>query len=187
MGNMGKKTIGILISMVLVLAFGMNSWAGEKKGRTKQLKKIVQTYYQLTAEGKADEVQKLFTPDTIHYVNGHKVLVGSEHIHKITTQMGTLFTNLRNEIQFISATDDGTVYGLVTHSGTLIDTTAPDFPRRIYYPTAIGPLLIQGQTLEWQAFMRFKFNDEQLITEEWVVNDDLGEFMGGGTVILVDY
>lgn len=185
---MGKKSIGVLLCMVLILVFEMNSWAGEKKGHAKKLEKIVQTYYQATAEGNADVVEKLFTPDTIHYVNGHKVLVGSEHIRKITTLMGALFNNLRNEVHFISATDDGTVYGLVTHSGTLIDSTAPGFPGGpIYYPTAIGPLRIQGQTLEWQAFMRFKFNDEQLITEEWVVNDDLGEFMGGADVNLENY
>jgi hypothetical protein len=185
---MGKKSIGVLLCMVLILAFGMDSWACEKKGRAKKLEKIVRIYYKATAEGNADVVEKLFTPDTIHYVNGHKVLVGSENIRKITTQMGTLFKNLHNEVHFISATDDGTVYGLVTHSGTLIDSTAPDFPGApIYYPTAIGRLLIQGQTLEWQAFMRFKFNDEQLITEEWVVNDDLGEFMGGALVNLENY
>jgi hypothetical protein len=182
---MGKKSIGVLLWLVLILAFGMNAWAGEEKGRAEKQKQIVQTYFQATAEGKADIVQNLFTPDTIHYVNGNRVLVGSEHIHKITTQMGKLFKNLRNEVHFITATDDGTVYGLVTHAGTLIDSTAPGFPGKpIYYQSPIGPLLIKGQTLKWQAFMRFKFNDKQLITEEWVVNDDLGELMPAGIVTL---
>jgi hypothetical protein len=136
-------------------------------------------------EKKADVVRNLFTPDTIHYVNGHRVLVGSNHIHEIVTVIGKLFKNFRNEIHSISVTDDGTVYGHVTHSGTLIDSTAPGFPGEpIYYPSPIGPLLVQGQTLKWQAMMRFKFNDNQLITEEWVVNDDLGQLMGGGIVTL---
>jgi hypothetical protein len=182
---MKKKSIGLLLWLVLILAFGMNAWAGEEKGRAEKQKQIVQTYYQAMAEGKADVVKNLFTPDTKHHVNGRQDIVGSDHIHKIVTVIGKLFKNFHNDIHSISATDDGLVYAHVTHSGTFINSTAPGFPGKpIYYPTPIGSLLVQGQTLKWQAVMRFKFNDNQQIIEEWVVQDELGQLMGAGTVTL---
>jgi hypothetical protein len=183
---MEKKSIGVLLWLVLILGFGMNLWAGEEKGSVEKKKKqIVQTYYQAMAEGKADVVKNLFAPDVLHHENTRPVKVGSEHIHQITTVIGKLFKNFHNEVHTMSVTDDGTVCAHVTHSGTLIDSTAPGFPGKpIYYPSPMGPFLIQGQTLNWQAMMRFKFNDKLQIVEEWVVNDDLREFMSGAIVTL---
>jgi hypothetical protein len=186
---MGKKSIGVLLCMVLILAFVMNSWAGDENGSVEKKKKqIVQTYFQAMAEGKADEVENLFAPDVLHHENNRPVIVGSEHIYQITTWIGMLFKNFHNEVHTMSVTNDGTVCAHVTHSGTLIDSTAPDFPDGpIYYPSPMGDLLIQGQTLNWQAMMRFKFNDQLQIVEEWVVNDDLTEFMRGAIVTLENY
>jgi hypothetical protein len=182
---MKKKSIGVLLCMVLILAFGMNAWAGEEKGRAEKKKQIVQAYYQAEEEMKADVVQKMFTPDAKFHINGRRDFVGSDYIYKIVTMIGKLFKNFHNDIHSISVTDDGLVYAQGTHSGTLIDSTAPGFPGKpVYYQSPIGPLLVQGQTLKWQAVIRFKFNDKLQIEEILIASDELGQLMGAGTVTL---
>jgi hypothetical protein len=186
---MVNKSINVLLLMVLILAFGMNSWAHKRhEGFELEKKQIVQTYYKAMAEGNADVVRNLFAPNVLLYENNRQVEVVPEDISLIATQIGMLFKDFHIEVHTMSVTDDGTVCVHVTHSGTLIDSTAPDSPDGpMYYQSPVGPFLVQGQTLNWQTMMRFKFNDQLQITEEWVVNDDLSKFMGGAILTLENW
>lgn len=49
----------------------------------------------------------------------------------------------------------------------------PGPPAPPLLPVRLGGAPIAGQTVQWDAMARFKFNDANRITDEWVLRDEL--------------
>jgi hypothetical protein len=177
--------IGIMLSIFLLFnIFGMNLYADESEANAV---KLVRSYFVEALDGKqSDKVYSLFAKDAEQYFNGYLNNVGIEAIYQNTEGAKKIFTTFHTDIHDITVRDK-TVYSFITHTATYIDTTIQGFPGGpIQLPTRVGPMLLKGQKVKWQAMARFEFNSNGQIQKEWIVRDELGSLLTSGTVKFIN-
>ncbi len=174
-------TISIFSSIVLLLIVsGMDSFAAESD--TNEMK-VVRSYFMDALDDKqADLIYSLFAKDAEQHFNGYLHNVGVEAIYKNTEGAKKIFTTFHTDIHEITVKDK-IVYAYITHTATCIDSTVSGFPGGpVHFPTRVGPMLLKGQKVQWQAMALFEFNSSGKIQKEWIVRDELGMLLTAGTL-----
>ncbi len=177
---MRRKFSGVLICVVLILGFGVNAWANNA---TELLEiEAVQSYFSQALDAKQPGVIfSIFSDNAQQHFNGYMDVIGVVQIYVSTVQANAAFSSFHTEIHDITA-NDNKVIAHITHTAVCIDSTAPGFPQLFYLPSRVGPILLHGQTIQWEAMARFKFNKDIKIVEEWIVRDELSILLDSGTV-----
>ncbi|MBI5897558.1 MAG: ester cyclase [Desulfobacterales bacterium] len=187
---MRRKASGVILSLVLVLTFWMNAWAGEPRAKVREFLEttVVRSYFSEALDAKqSDLIFSIFTEDAKQHFNGYLNLTGVDQIYQNTVMANRIFSQFHTDIHDITA-DGEKVVAHVTHTAVCIDSTAPGFPGGpIYLPTRVDPILLQGQTIQWEAMARFKFNKRLKIEEEWIVRDELNILLMSGTLTFTDF
>ncbi len=187
---MKMKASGVMLSMILVLTFWMNAWAAEPHARAREFLQttVVRSYFSEALDLKQSNlIYSLFTEDAKQHFNGYLHLTGVDQIYQNTAMANKIFTQFHTDIQDIAA-DGDKVVAHVTHTALCIDSTSPGFPGGpAYMPSRGGPILLQGQTIQWEAMARFKFNKRLKIEEEWIVRDELNILLMSGTLTFENF
>jgi hypothetical protein len=145
--------------------------------------KIVRSYFLDALDGgKADLIYSIFSKEAEQTFNGYLLIKGVDEIYKSTVGIGKLFTVFKTDIHDVTAKDQ-IVYAHITHTATFIDSTVSGFPSGpIFAPSRVGPTLLKGQKIHWQAMARFELNSRGQIQKEWIVRDELGMLLTAGTL-----
>lgn len=173
--------IRVISSIVfLLIVSGMNAYANESD--MKKIK-VVRSYFVDALDGKqADLTFLLFAKDAEQHFNGYLHNVGAEEIHKNTMGAKKIFTTFHTDIHEITVKDK-MVYAYITHTAVCIDSTVSGFPGGpVHFPTRVGPMVLKGQKVQWQAMALFEFNSSGQIQKEWIVRDELGMLLTAGTL-----
>jgi len=175
------KTICMLSFIVFMLVSGVNLWATEPNMNEAR---VIRSYFTDALDGKqASVIYTLFAGDAEQHFNDYLHNMGVDAIYQNTVSANKIFVTFHTDIHDITVKGK-VAYAHITHTGTCINTTVPGFPGGpLTIPTRVGPMLLKGQTLQWQAMARFEFNHHKKIQKEWIVRDELGMMLtAGGTL-----
>jgi limonene-1,2-epoxide hydrolase len=187
---MKMKASGVVLSIFFVLTFCANAWATEPHVKVREFLQTaaVRSYFTEALDAKKSNlIYSLFAEDAKQHFNGYLDLTGVDQIYQNTVMASKVFAEFHTDIHDIT-TDGNKVVAHVTHTALCIDSTSPGFPGGpAYLPSRVGPILLQGQTIQWEAMARFKFNKRLKIEEEWIVRDELNILLMSGTLAFTDF
>ncbi len=132
---------------------------------------IYRYFDEVVDQGKSEVVRELFSPDARQHFLPCLEMEGWEEIMGYVGLSSLLGQSFHTTIHEIIVEGD-TGYAHVTHTMKIVDEW-PGPPAPPVIPLRLGGAPIGGQTVQWDAMARFKFNDANLITEEWILRDEL--------------